>query len=65
MELSNEEYTQQDERGVVAKGFLFLQGATLGIKVKYLVIWNQLKEKSQEFLCQSTYLIITLGLYFE
>ena len=50
MELSSEEYTQQDKPGVVVKGFLFLQGATMGIKVKYLGIWNQLKEKSQEFL---------------
>ena len=50
MEPSNDKYTQQDEPGAVAKGFLFLQGATVGIKVKYLGIWNQLKEKSQEFL---------------
>lgn len=50
MELSNEENTLRDEPVVVAKGFLFLQGATMGIKVKYLGIWNQLKEKSQEFL---------------
>lgn len=38
MEPSNDEYTQQDEPGAVAKGFLFLQGATVGIKVKYLGI---------------------------
>ena len=42
--------TSQDEPGSHSEGISLSQGATVGVKAKYLGIWNQLKGKAQEFL---------------